>query len=127
MSDVVPTSAYNHRMVDAELDELLGSLSAVSLEGPKGVGKTSTAVRRGGTMIKLDDPATYEVVFAQHSRLTTGVAQIVIDEWPRYPPSWAVVRRSGDDDNSPGSFMLTVSATPNGKPTHSCDGRIVPP
>src|SRR3546814_10337132 len=119
MSDVVPASAYNHRMVDAELDELLGSLSAVSLEGPKGVGKTSTAVRRGGTLIKLDDPATYEVVLAQPSRLTTGVAPIVIDEWQRYPPSWDVVRRAVDDDNSPGRFMLTGSATPTGKPTPS--------
>ncbi|HEY9557956.1 MAG TPA: DUF4143 domain-containing protein [Acidimicrobiales bacterium] len=126
MSDVVPASAYNHRMVDAELDELLGSLSAVSLEGPKGVGKTSTAVRRGGTLIKLDDPATYEVVLAQPSRLTTGVAPIVIDEWQRYPPSWDVVRRAVDDDNSPGRFMLTGSATPTGKPTHSGAGRIVP-
>src|SRR3546814_158449 len=126
MSDVVSTSAYNHRMVDAELDELLGSLSAVSLEGPKGVGKTSTAVRRGGTLIKLDDPATYEVVLAQPSRLTTGVAPIVIDEWQRYPPSWDVVRRAVDDDNSPGRFMLTGSATPTGKPTHSGAGRIVP-
>src|SRR3546814_10214093 len=49
-----------------------------------------------------------------------------IDEWQRYPPSWDVVRRAVDDDNSPGRFMLTGSATPTGKPTHSGAGRIVP-
>src|SRR3546814_18320239 len=125
MSDVVPTSAYNHRMVDAELDELLGSLSAVSLEGPKGVGKTSTAVRRGGTLIKLDDPATYEVVLAQHSRLTTGVAQIVIDEWQRHPPYWDFVRRAVAEQEWPGRFVLTGSEPPTGKPRHSGYGRIV--
>src|SRR3546814_17322128 len=102
MSYVVPTSAYNQRMVDAELDELLGSLSAVSLEGPKGVGKTSTAVRRGGTLIKLDDPAPYEVGLAQPSRLTTGVEPIVIHDWQSYPPSWDVVRRAVDAYNRPG-------------------------
>src|SRR3546814_614129 len=49
-----------------------------------------------------------------------------MDEWQRYPPSWDVVRRAVDDDNSPGRFMLTGSATPTGKPTHSGAGRIVP-
>src|SRR3546814_4452381 len=49
-----------------------------------------------------------------------------MDEWQRYPPSWDVVRRAVDDDNSPGRFMLTRSATPTGKPTHSGAGRIVP-
>jgi len=37
---------YVTRVVDAELDELLPDLPAVSLEGPKGVGKTLTAARR---------------------------------------------------------------------------------
>ena len=33
-----------------ELDELLGSLPAVAVEGPKGVGKTATSERRANTV-----------------------------------------------------------------------------
>ena len=123
-STVLPMSGYHRRVIDAELDELLGSLSAVTLEGPKGVGKTSTAERRGGSLIKLDDPATYQIVLAQPSRLTAGTPPIVIDEWQRYPASWDVIRRAVDDDNSPGRFILTGSATPTEQPTHSGAGRI---
>ncbi|MEI6624542.1 MAG: AAA family ATPase, partial [Actinomycetes bacterium] len=44
---------YTDRIVDAELDELLG-LPAIALEGPKGVGKTSTAQRRARTVLRMD-------------------------------------------------------------------------
>jgi predicted AAA+ superfamily ATPase len=116
---------YRQRVLDTELDELLQSLPALSLEGPKGVGKTSTARRRGGSVVKLDDPAVLEIVRAQPSRLITGTPPVVIDEWQRYPSSWDFVRRAVDDDPSPGRFILTGSATPTSKPTHSGAGRIV--
>ena len=123
---VIPLGGYQNRIVDTELDELLTSLAAVSLEGPKGVGKTSTAERRGGSLIKLDDPAIYEIVRAQPDRMIVGTSPIVIDEWQRYPASWDLVRRAVDEDNSPGRFILTGSATPTERPTHSGAGRIVP-
>jgi uncharacterized protein len=118
--------AYQERVLENELDELLSSLPALSLEGPKGVGKTSTAERRGATTFKLDDPAVREVVRAQPDLLTTAPPPIVIDEWQRYPPSWDIVRRAVDTDPSPGRFILTGSATPTDTPIHSGAGRIVP-
>jgi len=36
---------YRPRIVDVELDELIEGLPAISLEGPKAVGKTETALR----------------------------------------------------------------------------------
>src|SRR5674476_1392821 len=42
--------AYLRRIVDEELDALLPGLAAVSLDGPKGVGKTETATRRARTV-----------------------------------------------------------------------------
>ena len=36
---------YIRRVVDGELDDLLPDLAAISLDGPKGVGKTATASR----------------------------------------------------------------------------------
>ena len=121
-----PDAAYLPRVIDGELNEFLRSLPAVSLEGPKGVGKTSTARRRGGTLFMLDDPAMLEIIQAQPNRLTLGTAPIVIDEWQRYPTSWDVVRRAVDSDPSPGRFILTGSATPTTRPTHSGAARIVP-
>jgi len=48
---------YLNRIVDAELEELLPQLPVISLEGPKGVGKTETAKRRASTIYELDEPA----------------------------------------------------------------------
>jgi predicted AAA+ superfamily ATPase len=118
-------SSYAPRVIDAELDELLAGLSALSLDGARGVGKTSTARHRGGTVIRLDHPASLAVIHAQPDLLTMGSLPIVIDEWQRYPPSWDVVRRAVDDDARPGRFILTGSATPTTRPTHSGAGRIV--
>lgn len=40
---------YRRRIVDEELDALLPSLPAISIEGPKGVGKTATALTRSSS------------------------------------------------------------------------------
>lgn len=116
---------YQPRIIEAELDELLSGLAAISLEGPKAVGKTETALRRAATIHQLDDPGQLDILSAAPERLTTGDALILIDEWQRLPTSWDVVRRSVDADPSPGRFLLTGSAHPIGAPTHSGAGRIV--
>ena len=116
---------YRPRIVDAGLDALLSGLPAVSLEGPKAVGKTETALRRARTVHRLDDPSRLEIVRAEPTRLTTGDSPILIDEWQRLPASWDLVRRAVDRGPSPASFLLTGSATPSDAPTHSGAGRIV--
>lgn len=117
--------AYQSRIVDHEIDELLTGLPALSLEGPKAVGKTETARRRAGTIHRLDDPGQLELFQAAPHRLTSGKAPILVDEWQRFPPSWDVIRRAIDDDPSPARFLLTGSASPTQPPTHSGAGRIV--
>lgn len=118
-------SAYRRRVVDDELDDLLPHLAAVSLEGPRGAGKTTTALQRAGTVFRLDDPETLEIVAADPKRLSRGAEPIVVDEWQLYPPSWDFVRRAVDEDPRPGRFILTGSATPADPPAHSGAGRIV--
>ncbi|MHB1740555.1 MAG: ATP-binding protein, partial [Actinomycetes bacterium] len=54
-----------------------------------------------------------------------GEEPILIDEHQRYAPSWDLVRRSVDDDNRPGRFILTGSASVAAPATHSGAGRIV--
>lgn len=116
---------YIPRIVDGLLDELQAALPAISLEGAKAVGKTRTAMRRAGTVYRLDDPAQREIVEADPTRLVEGAPPILIDEWQRVPESWDIVRRAVDDDSTPGRFLLTGSATPSERPTHSGAGRIV--
>lgn len=116
---------YRPRVVENELDELLAGLSAVSLEGPKAIGKTETALRRAQTVHRLDDTGQVEIFRAAPDRLATGPTPILIDEWQRLPSSWDVVRRAVDADPSPGRFLLTGSASPTEAPTHSGAGRIV--
>ena len=116
---------YRPRIVDAELDQLIAGLPAISLEGPKAVGKTETALRRAQTVHRLDDPGHLEIIRAAPERLTTGEQPILIDEWQRHPASWDLVRRAVDQDPSPARFLLTGSAAPAVAPTHSGAGRIV--
>ena len=117
--------AYRRRVVDGELDLLLGELPAISIEGARAVGKTWTARRRARTFHNLDDPQTLALVEADPARLTRGPEPIFIDEWQRYPPAWDLVRRAVDDGSGAGRFLLAGSTAPDRPPTHSGAGRIV--
>jgi uncharacterized protein len=125
VSGAAPT--YIRRIVDDELDALLPSLVAVSIEGPKAVGKTETALQRARTVYRLDDANQRELIEADRRRLLEGERPVLIDEWQRLPDSWDAVRREVDNPRSaPGSFLLTGSATPAaGANIHSGAGRIV--
>ena len=60
---------YIKRIVDAELDQLLGDLAAVVLEDQKGVGKTESAKRRAKTQFAMDDPAQRAIASADVGQL----------------------------------------------------------
>ncbi len=104
---------------------LLAGLPAISLEGPKGVGKTATAQRRAGTVFAMDDPVARDLMLADSGRLDRAARPVLVDEWQREPVVWDLVRRAVDRDYSPAQFLLTGSATPTNAPTHSGAGRIV--
>lgn len=99
--------------------------AAVSIEGPKGIGKTATASRRAATVIRLDDPAERQAFVADPGRIRTLAAPVLLDEWQRQPSSWDAVRRAVDDDRHPGRFLLTGSSAPLDTSLHSGAGRIV--
>jgi uncharacterized protein len=118
---------YARRIVDDQIDELFGSLAALSLEGAKAIGKTATASQRARTVYRLDEVERRSVVEADPRRLLEGERPILIDEWQRLPASWDLVRRTVDRPGTPaGSFLLTGSAVPApDASTHSGAGRIV--
>jgi predicted AAA+ superfamily ATPase len=120
-----PRGHYKRRIVDDELDELIAGLPAIALEGPKAVGKTATALQRAVTVYRLDDEGERSIAQADVSRLIRGERPVLIDEWQRLPEVFDRVRRAVDESASPGSFLLTGSASPTDPPTHSGAGRIV--
>ena len=119
------SSEYDGRIVDNELDVLMPDVAAISLDGPKAVGKTSTARQRAHTIFKLDDDAVVELLRAAPEQITRSEAPVLIDEWRRLPAIWDVVRRAVDDGAGPASFILTGSAAHVEFPSHSGAGRIV--
>ena len=125
MNNRTAMQSYRPRIVDAELNELLAALPAVSIEGPKGVGKTETARQRAAARHELDRPGAHDLIQADPDRLVRGAEPILIDEWQRYPPSWDLVRRAVDAQRRPGRFILTGSASDDFPGTHSGAGRIV--
>ena len=104
---------------------LTGGLPAVVIEGPRAVGKTETALRRARTVHRLDDSRQLAIVRGDPERLLAGSPPILIDEWQRYPDSWDMVRRRVDADPGTARFLLTGSAAPATRPTHSGAGRMV--
>lgn len=120
--------SYRKRVIDEELNELFGPLSALAIEGPKGVGKTATAERRANTVVRLDEPAQQEIVRAEAARVLEGEGPVLLDEWQRAPAVWDAVRRAVDDGTPTGPFILTGSAVPgedeDDPERHSGAGRI---
>lgn len=116
---------YTRRIVDQELDDLFVDLAAIALDGPKAVGKTTTADQRVVGRAVLDSRAVRVPVAADPEILLRRARPLLIDEWQKVPGVWDVVRRAVDDDHSGGQFLLTGSASPQGESVqHSGAGRM---
>ncbi|MDR0591838.1 MAG: DUF4143 domain-containing protein [Bifidobacteriaceae bacterium] len=113
------------RILDDLLRDALASLPAIALDGPKGVGKTTTASRLARSVIELDLEAELQALREDPGRVERMPVPLLIDEWQLYPPVWDRVRRAVDRNPEPGRFILTGSATPAEAPRHSGAGRIV--
>ena len=108
--------------MDDLLDELLPQLPAILLDGPKAVGKTSTAVQRAKTIKRLDRQDERTLAAANPEWITQGQMPILLDEWQRLPEVWGNIKSAVDEDYSGGQYLLTGSL-PSAE-THSGAGRI---
>ena len=116
---------YQRRILDDELDALFPELAAIAIDGPKGVGKTTTAEQRVHTLLHLDSRSAREPVDADPRSVLTRARPLLIDEWQLVPEVWDVIRHAVDTDPSGGQFLLAGSATPSdGATAHSGAGRI---
>ena len=117
--------SYLPRVIEAELADVFSGVAALSIEGAKAIGKTATALRSAETIFRLNRAADRDLFGASASALGDLATPVLLDEWQRYPESWEIVKDSVDDDPTPGRFLLTGSATPLDRTTHSGAGRIV--
>ncbi|MEU5467609.1 AAA family ATPase [Kocuria salsicia] len=111
--------------MDLELDDLFTEVAALALDGPKAIGKTTTAEQRAAGLVKLDSKAVREPVAADPQIILRRPRPLLVDEWQKVPEVWDVVRRAVDEDAAGGQFLLTGSASPqDGAVQHSGAGRI---
>ncbi|MDU0348739.1 ATP-binding protein [Actinomyces sp. MRS3W] len=116
---------YLPRYLDEEIEGLLAGLPALSIDGPKGVGKTETASRHVNAVLPLDFPETRQLIELDTRSQLQRADRVCVDEWQKYPPVWDAVRRLVDEGSAT-RFILTGSATPAaGANTHSGAGRII--
>lgn len=120
---------YIPRLMDDILKENLALYGAVSLEGCKWCGKSTTAKRVAKSMIEIQNPSTAEnnksLAKSDPAILLMGEKPRLIDEWQDAPLLWDAVRYDVDNSGKTNQFILTGSVTPKkNKPSHSGAGRI---
>ena len=120
---------YMPRTIDAELSDRLEAMGAVLIVGPKWCGKTTTAMQKAKSVLKMQDPDKTEAYLAtaqaKPSLLLIGDNPRLIDEWQMAPVLWDAVRTAVDERRQEGLFILTGSTTiDQTQIMHSGTGRI---
>ncbi|WP_163543116.1 ATP-binding protein [Occultella kanbiaonis] len=119
---------YLPRLVDELLDEYVGELSALMLIGPRGCGKTTTAVRRATSVLRLDQPQVASAFRTDPDAvLAAQDLPVLIDEWQEVPESMGALKRAVDAGADPGSYLVTGSVRARREPGQwPGTGRVVP-
>jgi predicted AAA+ superfamily ATPase len=113
------------RILRTRAERFLRGLPAFSIEGAKGVGKTTLAKTLAQTTFNMDSETTAELVMGSPQLLSTAAKPVLVDEWQVTPGIWNAIRHFVDDDMTPGQYILTGSSVPRDARLHSGAGRIV--
>lgn len=106
--------AYVPRLVDFLLEEYLAELPAVMVVGPRACGKTTTAARLAGGIVRLDSDDAAAFRASPDAALRGRDEPVLLDEWQMVPEVLSAVKRSVDADRRPGRFLITGSARTDG-------------
>ena len=125
---MVKNSHYLPRIIDREIREKLEFFGAISIDGCKWCGKSTTAEQFARSSIKLQDPTNSALIEAAHGQpsiILDGDKPRLIDEWQDFPEIWDAVRTDIDKSHLSSQYILTGSSTPRkARPRHSGAGRI---
>ncbi len=119
---------YKKRVADKLLEEKLESFGATLITGPKGCGKTTTAKQKAKSVIEFQDEDKridyLSVANTQPSRLLIGEKPRLFDEWQDAPKIWGAIRKSVDDLQETGLYILTGSTSQTVDTPHTGTLRI---
>lgn len=105
--------SYKKRHIDVELARSLETAGAVLIEGPRGCGKTSSALNQANSSVRLDlDSQSRELAGLSPALLLEGDTPRLIDEWQIVPEIFNHVRAEVDARQQAGQFVLTGSSRP---------------
>lgn len=122
----VSDQPYLGRLVDGVLPRILETLPAVSLVGPRGVGKTTSAQRVASSVVHLDragEAAAFRV--DPDAALARLRKPVLLDEWQDTPEVLGAVKRQVDTNAVAGQFVLTGSVRIGMEHTWPATGRVV--
>ncbi len=105
---------YRKRIADNLLDLKMESFGAALIVGPKGCGKTTTAKQKAKSVIEFQDEDNRDKYLAAAnnvpSKLLIGEKPRLFDEWQDAPKIWGAIRKSIDDEQKNGLYLLTGSS-----------------
>ncbi len=120
--------SYRPRIADALLDLKLECFGATLIVGPKGCGKTTTAKKKAKSVVEFQDEDNREqylqVAETMPSKLLKGARPRLFDEWQDAPKLWGAIRKSIDDEQLCGAYILTGSTSKKTKTPHTGTLRI---
>ena len=101
---------YKKRIADDLLALKMESFGAALIVGPKGCGKTTTAKRKAKSVVEFQDEDNREkylsVANNVPSKLLIGEKPRLFDEWQDAPKIWGAIRKSIDDEQKNGLYLL---------------------
>ncbi len=121
---------YFRRLIEDDIQAMLGTAGAVSIEGPRYCGKTWCARSLSNSEYSLADPGNdfinLHIAKGDPAVTLEGDGPHLIDEWQDVPRIWDAVRYTVDRDGEKGRFILcSSSAVDRSKISHSGAGRII--
>lgn len=119
---------YRKRIADDLLALKMEAFGAALIVGPKGCGKTTTAKQMAKSVVEFQDEDNREkylsVANNVPSKLLIGATPRLFDEWQDAPKIWGAIRKSIDDEQKNGLYLLTGSSSQIVQTSHTGTLRI---